>query len=89
MYYTELALKGIIMKKIGVMNVDSYITPRERHELAININNLLVGVEQLWHIGISLDIDLLLKVYSKEKKTPIIIISLNEITSFEDKKALF
>jgi len=42
------------MKKIGVMDVDSYVLPRDRHELAININNLLVGVEKLWHVGLPL-----------------------------------
>ncbi len=73
------------MKKIGVMDVDSYILPRDRHELAININNLLVGVEKLWHVGMPLDIDLLLEVYSRDGKTPIIIFNLGEITSLEDK----
>ncbi|MDH5702371.1 MAG: DUF853 family protein, partial [Candidatus Bathyarchaeota archaeon] len=73
------------MKKIGVMEVDSYISPRERHELAININNLLVGVEKLWHVGMPLDIDLLLEVYSRDGKTPVIIFNLSEITSLEDK----
>ncbi len=73
------------LKKIGVMDVDSYISPRDRHELAININNLLVGVEKLWHVGIPLDIDFLLEVYSRNGKTPIIIFNLSEITSLEDK----
>ncbi len=73
------------MKKIGVMDVDSYILPRDRHELAVNINNLLVGVEKLWHVGIPLDIDFLLEVYSRDGKTPVIIFSLSEITSLEDK----
>ena len=73
------------MKKIGVMEVDSYILPRDRHELAININNLLVGVEKLWHVGMPLDIDFLLEVYSKDGKTPIIIFSLSEISSLQDK----
>jgi hypothetical protein len=73
------------LEKIGVMEVDRYILPRDRHELAININNLLVGVEKLWHVGIPLDIDFLLEVYSRDGKTPIIIFSLSEITSLEDK----
>ena len=73
------------MKKIGVMDVDSYISPRDRHELAININNLLVGVEQLWHLGMPLDIDLILDIYSRDGKTPIIVFSLIEIPSLEDK----
>jgi len=73
------------MKKIGVMEVDSYIPPRSRHELAVKINNLLVGVEQLWHLGISLDIDLILDIFSRDGKTPIIVFSLSEIPSLEDK----
>jgi len=73
------------MKKIGVMSVDSYISPKDRHELAVSINNLLVGVEQLWHIGIPLDIDFILDAYSKDGKTPIVIISLGEISSQEDR----
>ncbi len=73
------------VKKIGVMEVDSYILPRDRHELAININNLLVGVEKLWHVGMPLDIDFLLEVFSRDGKTPIIIFNLSEITSLEDK----
>ncbi len=73
------------MKKIGVMDVDSYILPRDRHELAIGINNLLVGVEKLWHVGVPLDIDFLLEVYSRDGKTPIIIFNLSELTSLEDK----
>ena len=73
------------VKKIGVMDVDSYIPPKDRHELAINVNNLLVGVEQLWHMGIQLDIDLILDTYSRDRKTPIIIFNLSEIPSLEDK----
>jgi len=73
------------MKKIGVMDVDSYVSPRERHELAININNLLVGVEKLWHVGMPLDVDFLLEAYSRDGKTPIIMFNLSEITSLEDK----
>ena len=51
----------------------------------VSINNLLVGVEQLWHIGIPLDIDFILDVYSKDGKTPIVIINLGEISSLEDR----
>lgn len=73
------------MKKIGVMTVDRYISPRDRHELAVNINNLLVGVEQLWHRGLPLDLELILRLYSRDDKTPVIIFNLSEIHTLDDK----
>jgi hypothetical protein len=42
-------------------------------------------VEKLWHVGLPLDIDFLLEVYSRDGKTPVIIFNLSEITSLEDK----
>ncbi|MBC8262995.1 MAG: DUF853 family protein [Anaerolineales bacterium] len=71
-------------ERIGVMNVDDYVSPSDRHSLARTINHILIGAEQLWHQGIPLDIDLWLSRYGKEKRTPIFVVSMADLTGFED-----
>ncbi|MFB0534326.1 MAG: helicase HerA-like domain-containing protein [Anaerolineae bacterium] len=87
----ETGLKALVelvmappFERIGVMNVDDYVSASDRHSLAKTINHILIGAEQLWDQGIPLDIDLWLLRYGKEERTPIFVVSMADLTSFED-----
>ncbi|MHA1596636.1 MAG: helicase HerA-like domain-containing protein [Candidatus Asgardarchaeia archaeon] len=73
------------ISRLGIMEIDKVIPKRKRHELAVAINNLLVGSEKLLYSGDPLDIDYLLKKYSKNSKVPIFIINLSEVINSEER----
>ncbi len=73
------------IERIGVMKLDKYISRRKRETLAARINSLLIGAQQLWHVGEKLNINYLLNKYSQQGKTPLLIINLSEVIYFEDR----
>ncbi|MHA1506540.1 MAG: helicase HerA-like domain-containing protein [Candidatus Asgardarchaeia archaeon] len=84
----ELLIKYIEdppISKLGIMEIDKVIPKKRRHELAVAINNLLIGSEKLLYSGDPLDIEYLLKKYSKNSKTPIFIVNLSEVINSEER----
>jgi hypothetical protein len=71
--------------KVGVLPLNKHISKRRREELAVKINNLLVGVEKLWHEGQPLDIEALMKAGQEHSRTQVSVINLTELDSIEDR----
>jgi hypothetical protein len=70
------------MARVGVVDMESFFPEKERHELAMQINNLLAspGFEQ-WMEGEPLDIGKLL--YTPEGKARVAILSIAHLTDAE------
>jgi tetratricopeptide (TPR) repeat protein len=66
---------------IEARQIDSYISKKEREDLANLINNLLVGASRLWFDGPPLNLDEMLEISGEKQKTPINIINLSELDS--------
>ncbi|MDP7423591.1 MAG: DUF853 family protein [bacterium] len=70
---------------IGVMTIDDFLPPPRRQELGRRLNSLLVGSESLWFEGKTMSSILQGIDENKDKRTPIIILNLSMLSSFQEK----
>ncbi|GEM_PF-5806339 len=70
------------LAKVGDAPVDEYIPEPVRKLLADKLREHLNGAERIWYDGVPLDIDLFSQRFDK---TPINIINLSELETFEDR----
>jgi tetratricopeptide (TPR) repeat protein len=80
-------VKNPPIERVGAVLVEDFINEKERNSLANHINNLLVGASKLWFKGIPFDLDVLLLKGGCDNrgKTPITVINVMEMDSFEDR----
>ena len=71
------------IQQLGGMNIGDFIGPKERNEFASRVAMSLSGAEQLWFKGVPLEIDALLDRPANEK-TPVSIVNLSALTTFDD-----
>jgi len=83
LYTIQNLINSPPIQQLGGMPIEKFISPAARTELASRVAMCLSGEEQLWFKGVSLDIDLLLSRPSSDP-VPISIISLCELSSFDD-----
>jgi DnaJ-domain-containing protein 1 len=69
--------------KLGGMNIDDFISPGARNELASHVAMCLSGAEQLWFKGVPLEIDAILGRPSVDR-VPVSIVNLCELATIDD-----
>ena len=71
------------LKVIGAMNLNDYLAPHKRADLASRVNSLLVGANSVWFEGVGAD-DIETILSAPPGKTKIAIVNLSEL-DFQDR----
>jgi len=79
----EVMLNQAGIEKIGGMQIDEYISARDREDISIAINSLLIGAQKLWFQGFPVDIETLVNSNNYDGRTPITIINIKHL-NFQD-----
>ena len=70
------------LKVIGAMELNDYLLPQKRMELASRVNSLLVGANSVWFEGISAD-DIEAILEARPNKTKIAIINMSDLDFYD------
>lgn len=74
------------IKHLGMVDLDTAISPKQRKELALKLNNIIANPSfDLWRKGLTLDFDALFKC--SEDKTPLVICSVAHIVDDAERLA--
>ncbi len=79
----EVMLNQAGIEQIGGMQIDEYISARDREDISIAINSLLIGAQKLWFQGFPVDIETLVNSNNYDGRTPITIINIKHL-NFQD-----
>jgi len=79
----EVMLGQAGIEQIGGMLADEYISARDREDISIAINSLLIGAQKLWFQGFPVDIETLGNSDNYDGRTPITIINIKHL-NFQD-----
>jgi len=79
----EVRLGQLGIEQIGGMATDEFICQRDREDISVAINALLIGAQKLWFQGFPLDIEQLINADNYDGRTPVTIVNIKHL-GFQD-----
>lgn len=72
------------LEHVGVMKPNDFLSEEKRHAIARRLNRMLAGAESLWYEGEPMQ-SVLDSLTRNDGRTPILIINLSHLDTFEDR----